>query len=178
MTTRPITARVEVALFNIIQAHVPGAGLVLDLFCGTGTLGLECLSRGSRRCCFAERDPVAVERLRRNIETMSLQDRSRIWRGDILRQLPAWLAELDGPIDLVFVDPPYALPESWDWQQAIDQLFVPLAERLVSDGLVILRLPSYVEVPPALGPLCVYRRREYGKMALVFLGKQPVAGSS
>ena len=106
--TRPITDRAKTALFSILAAAVEGA-TVVDLFSGTGSLGLEALSRAAASCCFAERDRAAVDRLRRNIDAMGLAGRCTIWRGDVLRLLGHWLAGLAGDVDIAFVDPPYAL---------------------------------------------------------------------
>jgi 16S rRNA (guanine966-N2)-methyltransferase len=170
-STRPITDKVKLALFNILGGSVEGA-VVADLFCGTGSLGLEALSRGARLCCFAEADAAAVELLARNIQNMRLSDRCRIWHGDVLARLEAWLGGLGEPLDLAFVDPPYRLAEEWSWDQACGQLFAPLGTRLSQAGQVVFRCRKNLTVPEALGPLRVWRRRDYGKMSLLFLAGQ------
>jgi len=139
---------------------------VADLFCGTGTLGLEALSEGAAKCCFAERDRKVVHRLKRNIQTLGLEDRCEMWHGDVQVRLASWLAGLDAPIDVAFVDPPYALVRRWDWRRAEQTIFAPLAEHLAGDGLVVLRLPKRVDCPRTLGRLRIYRHREYGDMKL------------
>ena len=116
-TTRPITDRVKTALFSILSGWM-GGSVVLDLFAGTGSLGLEALSRGARLVCFAERDPSALDRLRGNIEALGIGDRCRVWPGDILTGLAARLAELGETVDVAFVDPPYALFGGHDTGQA------------------------------------------------------------
>lgn len=168
--TRPITSRVKTALFSILAESVTDA-VVVDLFCGTGTLGLEALSRAARCCRFAERDRTALSRLKRNIEAMDLTDRCRIWRGDIMRYLRRWLDEMDDPIDLAFVDPPYALTDRWRWGQAGEKIFTPLAEKLADDGQVIFRCRRNIVLPDTLRPLSVRQRRDYGKMSLVFMSR-------
>ncbi len=168
MTTRPITDRVKAALFSILGEAVIDA-VVVDLFAGTGSMGLEALSRGARSCCFAERDRTAIERLTRNIEAMGLTDRCRIWRGDILRRLPGWLAELPGPADLAFVDPPYALVDDAAWRRAAEKIFDPLAGKLTEDGLVVFRCRRNLAPGEAFGRLSLRERRDYGKMSLLFL---------
>lgn len=168
VTTRPITARAKTALFSILGESVEGA-VVVDLFCGTGSLGLEAFSRGAGYCYFAERDRLAIDRLRRNIEALNVAGRCRIWRGDILRHLAGWLEEMPRTIDLGFVDPPYRLPASWSWPRAAERLFDPLAAKLAPDGVVVFRCPRNMDVPPAFGTLCVRRRRDCGKMSLLFL---------
>ena len=109
-TTRPTADRVRQALFDTL-AHAPWAGLdslrgarVLDGFAGTGALGLEALSRGAASACFIERDRAALRALRENIANCGMQDRSTVRALDMLRLPPAGAA---GPVDLVFLDPPY-----------------------------------------------------------------------
>ncbi len=170
MATRPITSRVKTALFNILGDAVVDA-VVADLFSGTGSIGLEAISRGAKYCFFAERDRQALDRLKRNIEAMDLADRCRIWRGDILRYLRRRLDEIDEPIDLAFVDPPYALPERWRPNEAVEKLFAPLAAKLADDGMVIFRCRRNIPLPDTLKPLYLHDRRDYGQMSLIFLKK-------
>lgn len=166
--TRPMTGRVKKSLFDTLAPHLPEA-VVVDLYCGTGTAGLEALSRGASHCFFAERDRRVLSRLRRNIETLGVAARSTIWSGDLTRRLAKRLADLDTKIDLALVDPPYADARRWSWETITAQIFAPLARQLSDDGLVVLRTPRKVHAPETLGPLAIHRRREYGDMALVFL---------
>jgi 16S rRNA (guanine966-N2)-methyltransferase len=168
--TRPITGLAKSALFNILAAAVDGAAVV-DLFCGAGSIGLEALSRGARLCCFAERDPDAVRLLLRNIESLGAAAQCRVWRGDVMHRLRGWLAELAEPVDLAFADPPYRLPRTWRWCEAVESLFAPLGESLAAGGQVVFRCHGKTEVPPALGNLNVRERREYGSMSLIFLSR-------
>ena len=108
--TRPTSDRARQAVFNIIE-HAPWSqGLrdarVLDLFAGTGALGLEALSRGAASCLFLDTDPAARAALATNIEACSAQGITRVWKRDAacLDPMPA---SANGPFDLVFVDPPY-----------------------------------------------------------------------
>ena len=175
MVTRPITDRVKLALFNMLMGATEEA-VVADLFCGTGSMGLEALSRGARLCYFADADASALERLKRNIQALGEGERSRVWRGDILARLAGWLTEVQEKIDLAFVDPPYEMVQTWDWAQAGAAIFGPLAGKLSPDGSVIFRCRREAKVPGVLAGLRVRRRRDYGKMALFFLG--PESGSS
>jgi 16S rRNA (guanine966-N2)-methyltransferase len=101
ITTRPTAERVREALFSML-GPLEGAQ-VLDLFAGSGALGIEALSRGAARVTFVERAPSALAALRSNIEALELSDRSRVLRGDALAALQG-----DDKYDLVFLDPPYA----------------------------------------------------------------------
>ncbi len=167
--TRPITSAAKKSLFDILGAVLAEAEVVVDLYCGTGTLGLEALSRGARRCCFADRDRRVLQRLRRNIQTLGAQDRCTIWSGDIPVRLAGWLETLPGPVDVAFVDPPYVASRRWSWPRITDSLFDPLAARLAGGGLVVLRLPAELAVPQRLGVLGVRRLKRYGDMAVALL---------
>lgn len=167
LTTRPIPDRVKLALFNILTGRMEQA-TVLDLYCGTGSMGLEALSRGAKLCAFAESDRVVLGLLRQNIQTFGLGDRSRVWAGDIMDCLGGWLAELPGEIDVAFVDPPYTDSAGWDWAKISLELFDPLAGRLASDGIIMLRCQRNILPPDALGMLKQSDRRDYGGMSLIF----------
>ena len=169
--TRPITDRVKTALFGILGPAVEDA-VVVDLFAGTGSIGLEALSRGARSCCFAERDKTAIERLRSNIDLLGLGGRCRIWRGDVFARLRGWLDDLPEPVDLAFVDPPYDLVAGPAWQPAGAKIFDPLAEKLAPRGQVVFRCRRNIPTPEALGLLCVRERRDYGRMSLLMLGRR------
>ncbi len=167
--TRPMTGRVKESIFGTLRADLPDA-VVLDLYCGTGTLGLEALSRGSGRCYFAERDAAVIDRLRRNIEAVGVADQCSIWRCDIEKRLASLLGKLDEQVDIAFLDPPYQTARSWDWQVAVTRIFAPLAERLASDGVIVLRTPGGLSTPESLGGLVVERVKHYGDMTVTMYG--------
>ena len=169
--TRPITGAVKKSLFGMLGEDLTGQ-VVLDLYCGTGTMGIEALSRGAKRCYFAELDMNVVERLRRNLEDVRANKRGVVWRGDIEKNLPKWLTEVTDPVDVAFVDPPYATVREWDWPAVIGGIFEPISRLLADDGVVVLRHSGDVELPPQLGPLVIARQRWYGDMGLALLTKQ------
>ncbi len=175
--TRPITGLAKKSLFGTLGPLLPGA-MVADLYCGTGTLGLEALSNGAGRCIFAERDRAVISRLKRNIDELGVTDQCILWPGDLRRRLAARLDQFDTPVDIAFVDPPYARSRQWDWPTAQRELFAPLAAHLSADGLIVLRLDTHVELPDAIASLSVDRRRTYGSMALVYLRADPAGASS
>jgi 16S rRNA (guanine966-N2)-methyltransferase len=108
LATRPTSDRVRQALFNVLEHGAPGvnfAGIrVLDLFAGSGALGLEALSRGARFCLFVEQSAEARGAIRRNVEALDLTGATKIWRRDATSLGPAGRIE---PFDLVLCDPPY-----------------------------------------------------------------------
>lgn len=101
---RPTADRVREAWMSILGPRLPGAR-VLDLFAGTGALGLEALSRGAASADFVEKSPAALELLARNIETLAVKDRCRVIRGDAIR----FVQDLaPGAYEVALADPPYA----------------------------------------------------------------------
>lgn len=113
--TRPTADRVREALFSML-GDVGGAR-VLDLYAGSGALGIEALSRGAVSAVFVERDPRAVAAIERNVEPLGVE--ATVARADALR----WLDRAEGRFDLVFCDPPY---------DVASRLAGPLAERLAA----------------------------------------------
>ena len=108
--TRPTADRVREALFNILGPRVKDAR-VLDLFAGSGSLGLEALSRGAAHATFVEKSRRALDVIRRNVETLELEDRAALHALDVPAS-PGSLRELNRPFDVVFVDPPYRLTKT------------------------------------------------------------------
>jgi 16S rRNA (guanine966-N2)-methyltransferase len=102
---RPTADRLREAIFSIIAAEIQGAA-VLDLFAGTGALGIEALSRGAASAVFVDRSRTTLAVLEKNLAACRLQDRARCARRDILKSL-RFLAKFPPPFSLVFVDPPY-----------------------------------------------------------------------
>jgi 16S rRNA (guanine966-N2)-methyltransferase len=108
LTTRPTSDRVREALFNVLEHGAPALDFegarVLDLFAGSGALGLEALSRGARYSLFIEDDAGARGAIRRNVEAMGLTGITKIWRRDATKLGPAGNL---APFDLILCDPPY-----------------------------------------------------------------------
>jgi 16S rRNA (guanine966-N2)-methyltransferase len=163
--TRPLTGLAKKSLFDMLAAWMDGAR-VLDLYCGTGTAGLEAISRGAAHCWFAERDRQVLSRLKRNIADLDARDRATVWAGNVQTRLADWLATLEAPVDVAFVDPPYGAARNWRFDQQIETIFAPLAEHLAGDGRLVLRLPDRAQAPRRLGPLVPERTRQFGEMKL------------
>lgn len=166
--TRPITGLVKKSLFGMLQPRLEGAAVV-DLFCGTGTLGLEALSRGARACWFAERDGAVLAALRRNIEAVGAGGRATVWGGEVTARLGERLASIGQAVDVAFVDPPFSAARTWARGAMEGRILAPLAAALAAEGVVALRLPADVSAPAPLAPLRVTRVRDYGGMAVVLL---------
>lgn len=150
-TTRPATDRLRESLFAQLGARCEGA-VTLDLFAGSGALGIEALSRGAARCTFVERDAGAVEAIRRNLESTRFAERATVARGDVAAFLRATTEEFD----LVFCDPPYA---------DADLLAILLAGpelRRVTRGLLVVRALRR-DAPAAPEQWSVARERVIGQ---------------
>jgi len=167
-TTRPMTSLIKKSLFDTLGAWFPGA-TVGDFYCGTGTLGVEALSRGADLCCFADRDNVALRLLRRNIATLGVVDKSRVWAGTVERILEPRLEELGRGLDVAFVDPPFPQAREWNWAFVAQKIFAPIARHLSPQGIVALRMPDDVEHPDAIGDLAVAKIKKYGGMKVLLL---------
>ena len=101
-TTRPITARVKKALFDILGEAIPGSRF-LDLFAGSGSVGIEALSRGADECVFVEKSARAVATIRRNLRTTGLDARAQVLRDDAFRYVGR---QCSGTFDIVYIAPP------------------------------------------------------------------------
>jgi 16S rRNA (guanine966-N2)-methyltransferase len=147
--TRPTSDRVRENVFNIVAAWVDGAR-VLDLYAGSGAMGLEALSRGATRAVFVETDPDAVRAIERNLDKLGLTG------ATVLRQsVTVALAQEAGAnrkYDLVLVDPPYAMTD-------YDTLARYLPTVLADDGILVFETDARTE--PQL-PLAVRTTRKYG----------------
>lgn len=147
LTTRPIPDRVKESVFGLLRGHFEGARVV-DCFAGTGSIGLEAISRGAEHCVFIEKDKRAAELLETNIRTLGCEDRCTVVRGDALG--PAVLTRIAamGGVDLIFMDPPYPLvrdpgPEfggEGGWLRVRSQ-FERLVAVLSDKGFAVLRTP-------------------------------------
>lgn len=179
--TRPVTDRVKQSLFDMVAPRLENA-VVYDLFAGTGSMGLESLSRGAKEAIFFEADRSALARLNQNILTLRVADRSRIIPGDLFKwfhratQKPAQ-ANVDqtvqsrgaGPADLVFLDPPYRFLT--DRPDELLQLSLHLAHaHLHAESLVVFRhdVKDELELPN----LDRVDLRDYGGMRLEFLRRR------
>ena len=114
---RPTTDRVREAIGNrLVSLGALADAHVLDLFAGTGALGIEALSRGAARATFVEQDPRAVECIVTNLATTGLELSATVVRSEVLRYLEAPHASAGDPFDVAFIDPPYTFD---DWDQLL-----------------------------------------------------------
>ena len=105
LDTRPTTDRIKETLFNMLHADLPGARF-LDLFSGSGGIGIEALSRGAAWAGFAEKAPAAVRCIKKNLQFTHLEDRAQVFACDVLSAI-SQLESTGKPVDFIFMDPPY-----------------------------------------------------------------------
>jgi 16S rRNA (guanine966-N2)-methyltransferase len=137
-TVRPIPDRVKESLFSLLRGQCEDAG-VLDLFAGTGAIGLEAVSRGAAWCVMVEKDRDVVQLLRRNVALLGVEDRTEVVQGDALG--PGALARCPDPLNLVFMDPPYPLVRSELGYRRVVSQAGALIQRLAPGGFLVLRTP-------------------------------------
>lgn len=152
---RPTADRVREAVFNALGSLDAVRGSqVLDLFAGSGALGIEALSRGAAHATFVERAPRALRALEANLASTGLADRATVVRGDVLDRLD----RLQGGVDLVLADPPYAFGQ---WGELLERL-----ARRHPGAVVVAESDRDIE-PPDDG--VVVRRRRYGGTVVTIL---------
>lgn len=157
MLTRPTTDRVKEALFNIIQFDI--AGDVLDLFAGTGQLGIEALSRGARSAVFVDESRAAVQLVRTNLAHCRLQ-------GDVVQGEALGYLRTCGKFDLIFLDPPY---DTGLLDKALAN--VVQFDILAEGGIIVCESRREKELPQLPQPYYLLTERSYGKIKLTLYGK-------
>ncbi|MNN03466.1 Ribosomal RNA small subunit methyltransferase D [compost metagenome] len=159
MGTRPTTDKVKEALFSMIGPYFDG-GHVLDLFAGTGGLGIEALSRGMDLAVFVDLEYKSIEVVRANLKATGLDGKAEVYKNDAERAIKA-LSKREKKFDLVFLDPPYRMKHGDQLMETMDQL------DLLSDGAtIVLEYESSFAYPDAFGKFTEVRKAEYGETAL------------
>jgi 16S rRNA (guanine966-N2)-methyltransferase len=173
LSTRPTSDRVRQALFNVLEHGAPqfdfANARVLDLFAGSGALGLEAMSRGARFCLFVEESADARASIRRNVEALSLTGVTKIWRRDATKLGEAGTMQ---PFDLIFLDPPYGRG------LGLRALQSAAAGGWIKDGAIAVledRADAEIELPAAFRGLDA---RVYGETKIVVMRAFPALGLS
>lgn len=169
--TRPITDRVKESLFSILWSKGKLEDCVVaDLFCGTGSMGLEALSRGAKFCTFIDGSRKVIEILDRNIEKAGFLAESKSVCANILKVGAAMTPEYGG-YDLIFVDPPYKMSTNCGTGSKVAKMMELIDTQTNKGGMVTLRthLRSYIE--DAYGELIKADQRKWGNMKIAFFQK-------
>ncbi|MGH7218063.1 MAG: 16S rRNA (guanine(966)-N(2))-methyltransferase RsmD [Candidatus Microsaccharimonas sp.] len=158
--THPMGERIRGSLFNIIGDEIEGAN-ILDAFAGSGSLGLEAISRGAKFATFIERDRAAQSVISNNVRTLGVTDEIKLIKAPVA----SWASTTNEQFDVIFADPPYH-----DLQLST---VGKLTKLLKPNGLMVLSYTGKGEVPTELG-VVVVDNRSYGDAVLAFYRREGV----
>lgn len=159
LDTRPTSDKVKEALFSIIQFELDGADF-LDLFAGSGQMGIEALSRGAKSAVFVDSGKKACECIRQNLSSTGLLGCGEI----VCRSVPEFLSSCSKKFDIVFMDPPYK-------EGLIEPIFESVTEVTRDGGIIICEIPRGAELCEQINGFTLRRRYRYGKTELVLFRK-------
>lgn len=151
LDTRPTSEKAKEAVFSVLQFEIEGAR-VLDLFAGSGQMGLEALSRGAASCVFVDSSRQAQAAVRANIGAAGFRETARLVAGDA----GAFLKSCSGRFDIAFCDPPYR-------QEHLPSLLESIGAVMAPAGILALETASAEPVPETAGHLARHREYRYGK---------------
>ncbi len=165
--TRPTLDRIKESLFSIIQNKIPKA-VVLDLFAGSGALGIECLSRGALFCTFCDSSNKAIKVIKQNIEKTRMSEKALVIQADYATCLKK-ISNQKNSFDIIFLDPPY---ESNLIEKSIEKIIE--FDLLKQDGIIIAETDQLELVLEKIEKLQVeiIDIRKYGRVKLVFLNRK------
>lgn len=157
--TRPTTDKVKEAVFSMIGPYFEG-GTALDLFAGTGGLGIEALSRGMDRAVFVDMEQKSIDTVRANLKAVRMEEQAEVYRNEAGRALSA-LEKRGRVFDLVFLDPPYRLKHG-------DELMLAMAQKglLSSDAIIVLEHESGYAYPEDIPGFYRTRQAVYGETTI------------
>ncbi len=157
---RPTTDKVKEAVFSSIQFDIEGRR-ILDLFAGSGQLGIEALSRGAESATFIDLNSDAISAIRQNLENTGFQDNAKVLRADFF----SFCASTKDTFDIVFLDPPY--------REDLLARALNAVQNVMSDyGIIICEHPTDVDLPQTVGEFKNYKKSKYGKIAVSFYRKE------
>lgn len=157
--TRPTTDKVKESIFNMIGPYFDG-GIAVDLFAGSGNLGIESLSRGIDTCIFIEKDQKAMQTIQENLQKCRLEDRSERYRIDATRAIKAF-AKRELKVDLLFLDPPYSKVQYYELATKMIE-----AGCMKDTGIIVCEHEKTVDLEAELGAFSLSRREVYGNTVI------------
>ena len=169
LDVRPTTDRVKESLFNIINPYIRESN-ILDLFAGTGSLGIECLSRGAKNCIFVDKSKQSIGIVKSNVKKARVENESTILNIDF-KDAVKRLAVQKQKFDVIFMDPPYYENMFIDCLKSIDELNL-----LKEDGLVVVEHDTNDLFYDSIGRLYKSREKKYGNTTISFYKLEEVDG--
>ncbi len=164
---RPTSERAREALFSILAQKVRGAAL-LDLFAGTGAIGLEALSRGAAHVVFVEHNVTAGTAIEKILNTWGIDSSASIFNEDVLLAIQNRNLLRYRPFDVVYIDPPYRIP---DIQRVLTT--IEKADLMAPQGTIVFEHRSNFQIIPWIGSWKHYRTTRYGHSSLSFFQPDP-----
>ncbi len=162
--TRPTSDKVKESLFNIIGPYFNG-GIALDLFAGSGSLGIEAISRGIRQAVFIDQQKRAIQVIKKNLITLKIDDQAEVYQNDAFRALKA-LGKRSTKFDLIFIDPPY---EKNYYQRLIGEIS---KQQIASPCAVIICEHDKAQVlPEVVAKFKKHRTQNYGSSIAISIYK-------
>lgn len=159
--TRPTLDRIKEAIFNIIQGYIPDA-VTIDVFAGTGSLGLEAASRGAKEVYLVDKSPVTYPLLKQNVENLHFEEFCHTLNTDAYSALRN-LASKGKVFDLIFIDPPYLKDLIPSAMEIIDD-----NNMLHEDGIIVCKIDSIEEIFMGTERIKLYDKRKYGNTTVCF----------
>jgi len=169
LDVRPTTDRVKESLFNIINPYIRESN-ILDLFAGTGSLGIECLSRGAKNCIFVDKSKESIGIVKSNIKKARVENESTILNIDF-KDAVKRLSVQKQKFDVIFMDPPYYENMFIDCLKSIDELSL-----LKEDGLVVVEHDTNDLFDDNIGRLYKSREKKYGNTTITFYKLEELDG--
>ncbi|MEG0855046.1 MAG: 16S rRNA (guanine(966)-N(2))-methyltransferase RsmD [Terrisporobacter sp.] len=158
---RPTTDRVKESLFNMINSYMIESD-ILDLFAGTGSLGIECLSRGASRCIFVDSSKESIGIVKSNIKKARMENESVVLNTDFKSAIKS-LASRNAEFDVIFMDPPYYKNMFSDALSAVDN-----NNLLKEDGIILVEHDTKDKFPNSIGRLYKSKDKKYGGTTITF----------
>ncbi len=160
-TTRPTLDRVKESLFNIIQNDIQGC-VFLDLFAGSGAIGLEAASRGAEEVILCEKNRNAIEIIKKNIQKTHLEKQTKLYE----MSFENLLKKIDKKVDIIYIDPPYKTDFVYESIKIINQ-----KKLLNNEGIIIIETDEEDRIKKQLENLDIEieRQRKYGRVNLIFV---------
>lgn len=171
MDTRPVTDKIRQSLFNIWQFDIPDSRF-LDLFSGSGSMGLEALSRGAKDVVMVEASPKAANVIKENLKTCHFENKNhQLMAEDVFKAIPR-LKQQKRHFDFIYLDPPYT----------VDEIFHPVMEELADgallddEGVLVIRTRKEKKMHDTYGVLEKFREKTYGISTAHFYHKKETGG--
>ena len=158
VSARPYLEKTRGAIFNSLCAVIDGAK-VLDLYAGSGAVGIEALSRGADSCVFVEMERKSVLSIRENLDKTKLSDNAHIFEG----RVESYLASVYDEFDLIFVDPPFIDMPDWNGSEMVREIMAGISRILTPEGRIIFRFEHQRIAPPDWQGVELFKDRRHGR---------------